>query len=276
MTAGLTPGVVTNEECDLHYWYQGSGPLITFIPGGNGRGRQFFPLMGALSDRYTCVTFDRRQMSASKVKVSKRINPVQQARDVLAIVDALGFEKSIFFGSSLGGLLAFTLGLYYPERIEHLIAHEAPTYHLLPNANEIIDKVLEFLEIRDEQGIPAAAKAFHENFLIGYEDEGVPPPTSMPPEDAVNHWTYEIGVVSFPSPDLRHIVANGTSVGLMTGLRSRDAWYAKATYEQEKVLGCLRMDVPGHHQGFESEMELFLPSLLRMLELLEKRKHGGS
>ncbi|SPO02057.1 uncharacterized protein DNG_04730 [Cephalotrichum gorgonifer] len=276
MATGRTLGVVTNEDCDLHYWYQGSGPLITFIPGGNGCGRQFFSLMGALSDRYTCVTFDRRQMSASKAKVNKRINPMQQVRDVLAIVKALGFEKSIFFGSSLGGLLAFMLAIYYPQKVEHLIAHEAPTYTLLRDADIIVDKVLSCLDVRDEQGVPAAAQAFHDNLLVGYDDDGVPPASPMPPDDAVNHWTNEIGIFSFPVPDLRRIVENGTSVGLMTGLRSRDVWYARATYEQEKILGCLRMDVPGHHQGFECEMQTFLPSFLQMLELLEQRKHGRS
>ncbi|KAF4498979.1 hydrolase [Fusarium agapanthi] len=33
-----TRSIVHNEGCDLHYWYQGSGPLIIFIPGGNGHG----------------------------------------------------------------------------------------------------------------------------------------------------------------------------------------------------------------------------------------------
>lgn len=274
MAAGRTLGVVTNEECDLHYWHQGSGPLITFIPGGNGCGSQFFPLMGALSDNYTCVTFDRRQMSASKVRVNRRLNPSQQVRDVLAIVRALGFEKSVFFGSSLGGLLGFQLAIYHPEKVEHLVVHEAPTRELLPDADKIMETILGLLDIRDEHGIPAAARAFHEKFLVGYEDEGVPQSPPPPAEDLVNFWTYEFPVVSFPTPDLRRLVDNRTSVGLMTAERSRDAFYARATYEQEKILGCPRMDVPGHHQGFQSEMDAFLPSLGQMLELLERRKYG--
>lgn len=35
-----TKATVHNEDCDLHYWHQGSGPLIVFIPGGNGHGRR--------------------------------------------------------------------------------------------------------------------------------------------------------------------------------------------------------------------------------------------
>lgn len=38
-----TRASVLTEGCDLHYWYQGSGPLLVFIPGGGGIGRQFNP-----------------------------------------------------------------------------------------------------------------------------------------------------------------------------------------------------------------------------------------
>lgn len=77
-------------------------------------------------------------------------------------------------------------------------------------------------------------------------------------------------------PDLRRIVENGVSVGLVTGLRSRDVWYTPATFEQEKIPGCLLMDVPGYHQGCESEMEAFVPSLIQMLAMLELKKQGRS
>ncbi|KAK4096956.1 hypothetical protein N658DRAFT_527397, partial [Parathielavia hyrcaniae] len=92
-----TRAIVHNEGCDLHYWYQGKGPLITFVPGGNGHGRQFNNMIAALSDRYTCATFtfDRRQMSASKAEVNKKLSAPQQVRDIRAIIKAMGFEKSI-------------------------------------------------------------------------------------------------------------------------------------------------------------------------------------
>jgi hypothetical protein len=58
----------------------------------------------------------------------------------------------------------------------------------------------------------------------------------------------------------------------MRGVRCKDAFYARAVEEQAKVLGCPKMLVPGHHQGFEVETELFLPSFLEMLDTLEKRR----
>lgn len=141
MASELSASTVHNEGCDLHYWHTGAGPLITFVPGGNGHGRQYFPIMKALRDKFTCVTFDRRQMSASTVKVNKRLNPAQQARDIRAVVRVMGYEKSIIFGSSSGGLFSFQFAHDYPEMVDHLISHEAPTFSLLPrpHSTEMMD-----------------------------------------------------------------------------------------------------------------------------------------
>ncbi|KAK3901103.1 Alpha/Beta hydrolase protein, partial [Staphylotrichum tortipilum] len=125
MASSLTEAVVHNEGCDLHYWHVGSGPLITFIPGGNGHGRQFFPLMAAFSNRFTCATFDRRQMSASQVPVNKRLSPPQKARDIRAVIAALGFDKATLFGSSSGGIFALQFAHDFPSMVEHVVAHEA-------------------------------------------------------------------------------------------------------------------------------------------------------
>ena len=271
--ATLTPSIIHNEGCDLHYWHTGSGPLITFIPGGNGHGRQFFPLMAALADRFTCATFDRRQMSASQVPVNKRLSPPQQARDVRAVITALGFNKSIIFGSSSGGIFALQFAHDFPGMVEHVVSHEAPTTILLPEASEVTDWMVHLLEVRDEKGWEAAGEEFGTQ-LIGYDDEGIP--KTVPPEEGNprNFWENEFEVLVGYLPNLWRVVENGTSVGVMRGVRCKEAFYARAVEEQAKVLGCPKMVVPGHHQGFEVETEAFLPCLLEMLETLERKRAG--
>ncbi len=65
-------------------------------------------------------------------------------------------------------------------------------------------------------------------------------------------------------------------MGLMEGKRSEGTWYARSVNEQRRVLGgedgCLMWTVPGHHQGFESELEKFLPVLKECLKELDERK----
>jgi pimeloyl-ACP methyl ester carboxylesterase len=71
---------VENEDCELHYWYQGAGPLLLFVPGGGGNGGQYNNIMALLDKRFTVATYDRRQMSSSKAKENKLCNPAQNAR----------------------------------------------------------------------------------------------------------------------------------------------------------------------------------------------------
>ncbi|KAK4242314.1 Alpha/Beta hydrolase protein [Achaetomium macrosporum] len=263
--------IVHNEGCDLHYWYQGKGPLITFIPGGNGHGRQFNNIMAALADRFTCVTFDRRQMSASQVKVNKRLSPPQQARDIRAIIQALGFDKSIIFGSSSGGIFAFQFAHDFPEMVDRLISHEAGLATLLPDASEVIEWFLHLLEVYETRGLEQVASEF-EAKLIGYDDEGIPKTVPPEPENPRNFWDNEFPVLVGYTPNLWRLKENKISVGVMRGVRCKDAFFARAVDEQAKILECPSMVVPGHHQGFEVETKEFLPYFLEMLDTLEKKK----
>ncbi|KAK3689312.1 Alpha/Beta hydrolase protein [Podospora appendiculata] len=266
-----TRAVVHNEGCDLHYWYQGTGPLITFVPGGNGHGRQFNNMIAALSDKFTCATFDRRQMSASQAKVNKKLNPPQQARDICTIIQALGFDQTILFGSSSGGIFSFQFAHDFPDMVDHLISHEAPLTSLLPDASDVWEWFLHLIDVYETQGLEAAAAEFGAK-LIGYDDEGIPPTVSPPPENPKNFWDNEFPILLGYTPNLSRLVENRTSVGVMRAVRCKDAFFARGVEDQARILKCPRMLVPGHHQGFEVETKEFLPCFLDMLEILEKKR----
>jgi pimeloyl-ACP methyl ester carboxylesterase len=268
-----TRATVHNEGCDLHYWYQGTGPLITFVPGGNGHGRQFNNIMAALSDRYTCATFDRRQMSASKVAVNKRLSIPQQARDIRAVIQAMGFDKSIVFGSSSGAIFSYAFAHDFPEMVDHLIAHEAPTTNILPDASDVFEWFLHLMEVYETQGLDQAAREFGAR-LLGYDDEGVPKTVPPEPENPRNFWDNEFPVLLGYTPNLWRLKQRGTSIGVMRAVRSRDAFFARAVEEQAKVLECPKLLVPGHHQGFEVETKDFVPYFSYMLEILEDKRGG--
>ncbi|KUJ11581.1 acetyltransferase/esterase [Mollisia scopiformis] len=265
-----THATVENEGCNLHYYFYGTGPLITFIPGGNGHGLQYNAIMELMSPTFTCVTFDRRQMSNSQVEKSKPLSHPQQARDVAAIIKAMGFSKSIIFGSSLGGVIAFQFGIDFPDMVDRIVCHEAPTSSLLPNSTEVYNKLYTCEQLYRTVGIQAAQQEFRK-FFIGYDDVGVPP-TRSDPRNEPSFWEYEFWTASIYTPDLRKLVKNGTSIAVMAGERSKDAWFSVATEEQAAILGCERVVVPGHHQGFEAETELFLPPFLSLLERMELEK----
>lgn len=314
------------------------GQLVTFIPGGNGHGRQYFPLMLYLSEvlpGYTYATYDRRQMSLSQpISLSPKVPGVkrkfshpQQARDTLAIIQALNFDTSIIFGSSLGGIIAYQLALDHPSAVTSLIIHEAPTFSLLPDASKIYDGFRGMHEdFEDGKDVARAWRRFNK-FFIGLGDdkdkkekevEGMREVSSPEVENEVNFWENEF-LSAFWTPDLRRlrglaapknsrkgsvfgsevfeglivegrdgnpsIVVGGANpkrvggkVVIMRGERSGEAFYARACVEQAEVLGMGNgitgprdgvMIVPGHHQGFEAEVEAFAPVFLDVLSGFE-------
>ena len=258
----------------MHYWYQGEGPLLLFVPGGNGHGRQFNSIMAALSDRFTCATFDRRQMSASQVKVNKKLSPPQQARDIRAVIKAVGFDKAILFGSSSGGLFSFQLANDFPEMVDHVIAHEAATLFLLPDAAELYDWFLHLLEVYDTQGFDQAAAEL-ETCFTGYSDEGIPKTTPPEPENPRNWFENELPMQISYTPNFHRLKENKISIGVMRGARCKDAFFSRSSSEQAKILDCPCAVVPGHHGGFEVETEEFIPHLLEMLDTLERRRNDA-
>jgi len=270
---GATYGVVENDDCPLHYWHKGTGPLVFFIPGGNGYGMQFDKMIDAYAEtgRYTAATFDRRQMSASQPARAKTFSFFQQARDVRAVIRALGFEKAIVFGSSSGGIISLQFALDYPDVIEHLVVHEAPTALLLPDAVEVYEWQLGLYDTYKTSG-PQAAFAEFSKCFIGQTQNEDPRMLLDDVRNGVNFWEHEFMTVTNFLPDVRRLATLGLSIGVMAGERSKDAFYARTTIELARVLGCHRGMVPGHHQGYLAECELFFPAMVDFVETLEKKR----
>jgi pimeloyl-ACP methyl ester carboxylesterase len=183
----------------------------------------------------------------------------------------MGFNKAILFGSSSGGTFAYQFAHDFPEMVVHLICHEAGLAMLLPDATQITEWMYGLLHTFETEGQEAAAEEFAK-CLIGYDAEGIPKPASPEASNPKNFWEYEWAPLIGYCPNMFRIKEHGVSVGVMRGVRCKDAFYARAAEEQAKILECPKMTVPGHHEGFQCETEEFVPSLLEMLDILEKRK----
>ncbi|KAH8703420.1 acetyltransferase/esterase [Talaromyces proteolyticus] len=264
-----TSASVETEGCDLHFWYQGTGPLLIMIPGGGGIGRQFNLLFEHLDEQFTVCTYDRRQTNASKVNENKLMNPAQQARDIIAIVTALGRQKTSIFANSGGGIIAFQFAISYPEFLDHVIAHETPTTSLLDNSTYRLDRAFQLVDTYRKHGVRAAFQAFMGE-MKGYQD--YVPAEVLSQEDAENFWENEYLVFTIYCPELRKIVENGVSIAVAAGLASEDAFYAVTTIHQSEILNCPRFIFPSHHSGYEAEPAAFAEKLLAALEHMEQKR----
>lgn len=261
---------VETEGCDLHYWYQGAGPLLVMIPGGGGIGRQYNNIFEYLAGHFTVCTYDRRQTNDSRVKEAQLLNPAQQCRDIIAIAKSLNHKRVSIFANSGGGVIAFQFAVSYPEWLDHVVAHETPTTVLLDDATYHLDRAYKMLSIYRAQGQQAAYAEFFTE-MKGYENT---PPLSKPsPEDGKNFWENEFLQFTTYCPDLRQIVENKVSIVVAAGKKSADAFYARTTIPQSQILSCSRLMVPGHHNGYESEPEEFAKELIACLEDMERKNH---
>lgn len=259
---------VKTEECDLHYWYQGTGPLLVMVPGGNGIGRQYNKIFEHLDETFTVCTYDRRQHSDSTVKKPTKLNPAQQARDIIAVIKAVGREKASIYGNSGGGVISLQLAVSYPEYIDHVVVHEAPTASLLDDSTWYLDWAFMLHNTYLKDGVAAAARIFFKQ-MKGYGDDWPSTGSKPSPEDEENFWRNEFLQLSTYCPDLRRIIDNHVSIAVAAGVRSADAFYVRTTIEQAKILGCPSFVLPGHHTGHEHEAAAFAPELLAVFKHLE-------
>ena len=121
----------------LYYEVVGDGPPLV-ITAGQGTGpeaRQ--PLIDGLARQYTVLTYDPRGTGRSDP--APQGQPIEElAQDVLALMDAAGFDKARVMGVSTGTGKATVLAARHPERVERLVlaapwTHGDPQLHILQN-----------------------------------------------------------------------------------------------------------------------------------------------
>ncbi|HEY0295449.1 MAG TPA: alpha/beta fold hydrolase [Bordetella sp.] len=121
----------------IYYELAGEGPAVV-VTAGQGTGPQARQaLIDGLARRHTVLTYDPRGTGRS--------DPVPQghdietlAQDVLALMDAVKFEKARVIGLSTGTGKATVLAAQHPDRVERLIlaapwTHGDPEFFILQN-----------------------------------------------------------------------------------------------------------------------------------------------
>jgi aminoacrylate hydrolase len=95
---------------------RGSGPAFVFIPGLAGLLDAWEYQITEFSRRYRCVTFDHRGTGDSD-KPAYGYSTEVLARDVIALMDALGIDRAHIAGTSTGGCVLQNLAIDHPGRV---------------------------------------------------------------------------------------------------------------------------------------------------------------
>lgn len=155
-------------EVDLAFRVRGSGPAIVLLHGTSANHAVWEPVAEALSAHATVIALDQRGHGRSDKPETGYTGP-DFAGDVVTVLDALGIERAIVGGHSLGGRNAWLAGALHPGRVaavvvvdytpyveatvlDELAARVAGGYRAFPDAAAIED----YVHARYPRILPAA------------------------------------------------------------------------------------------------------------------------
>jgi pimeloyl-ACP methyl ester carboxylesterase len=109
----------------VHYEVIGRGRPVLFLHGWLGSWRYWFPTMEVVAKQYRTYSFDFWGFGDSRRKQTRE--SIQAYSDqVIRFLDALGVEKVMLVGHSMGGMVALKTALSYPDRIQRVATVGAP------------------------------------------------------------------------------------------------------------------------------------------------------
>jgi len=105
----------------LHYRFDGpaDAPVVLMSNSLGTDLRMWDPQVPELAQRYRVLRYDTRGHGQSSVAAGP-YEIAQLSRDVLRLMDALGVERALFCGLSMGGMVGQWLGAHAPQRLAKL------------------------------------------------------------------------------------------------------------------------------------------------------------
>lgn len=260
----------------IYYEAQGSGPVLLMIPGGPADPFFFSGLIAELTDRYTVVVYDPRGNGRSVMDDPEAAPTMDEhGDDAAALIDHVGGAPVYVFGSSGGGQIGLNLAARHPAKVLALVAHEPPSFPVLPDGEETMAGARRVGELYRTEGQQAAWEAFEK--LIGMENqqqqEGPPPPP--PVQEAIGRMmgnmplflSRSVPVISTFRPDLETLRAGAPKIVVGVGEESAKQGHRayRAGIALAEQLGGEPAWFPGDHGGFGSHASEFAVTLDRVL-----------
>jgi 3-oxoadipate enol-lactonase len=117
------------NDTTLYYERTGTGPGVLFVHGMCGDADVWVDQARRLSDRYTCVRYDRRGHTRS-ARGATPISDALHADDTAALIEALGLAPCLLVGSSGGAAIAVEVTLRHGHLLRGAVFSEPPLFCL--------------------------------------------------------------------------------------------------------------------------------------------------
>jgi pimeloyl-ACP methyl ester carboxylesterase len=121
----FTSRFVTAHGLRQHIVIGGDGPPLLLVHGWPENWYQYRALMPALARDFTVIAVDQRGMGLTD-KPKGGYDSATLANDLVALMDALGYQRFSVVGLDTGMVISYALAADHPERVARLVVGEAP------------------------------------------------------------------------------------------------------------------------------------------------------
>jgi pimeloyl-ACP methyl ester carboxylesterase len=112
---------IATAEGTISICEAGEGPPVLMLHGLGATKVSFLPTVAALAPDFHAIAVDLPGFGDSDKPIRAGYHPPYFARTMIALLDALGFDRVDVIGNSMGGRVALELGLRYPDRVGRLV-----------------------------------------------------------------------------------------------------------------------------------------------------------
>ena len=113
------------EGADIFVRWGGSGPVVLLVHGYAENSDSWAPLAADLMKDHTVVVPDLRGIGRSS-KPDGGYDKKTEAKDMRAVVLALGYDKTSVVAHDIGNMVAYAYAALYPDKVERLVVMDAP------------------------------------------------------------------------------------------------------------------------------------------------------
>jgi pimeloyl-ACP methyl ester carboxylesterase len=117
--------VVRGLRLHLLEWGEPGRPGLGFLHGGSAHAHWFDAVAPAFAGRFHVVALDQRGHGLSAWPQPPAYATEDFAGDLLGVLDALGWERAVIAGHSMGGHVATAFAAWHPERVRALVVIDA-------------------------------------------------------------------------------------------------------------------------------------------------------
>jgi pimeloyl-ACP methyl ester carboxylesterase/uncharacterized RmlC-like cupin family protein len=113
------------EGADIFVRWGGTGPVALLLHGYAENSDSWAPLAADLVKDHTVVVPDLRGIGKSS-KPETGYDKKTEAKDIRAVVTALGYDKTFVVAHDIGNMVAYAYAAMYPDKVERLVVMDAP------------------------------------------------------------------------------------------------------------------------------------------------------